>query len=54
MDTCEEYARRLAKKEDGEVDTLSEWIKSIADVLKRKIRRLLKALCQLQTRVHFQ
>ena len=29
-----------AKKEDVEVDTLSEWIKSIADVLKRRIRRL--------------
>ena len=31
---------RWAKKEDVEVDTLSEWIKSIADVLKRRIRRL--------------
>ena len=40
MDACEEYARRWAKKKDVEVDTLSEWIKSIADVLKRRIRRL--------------
>ena len=40
IDACEEYARRWAKKEDVEVDTLSEWIKSIADVLKRRIRRL--------------
>ena len=40
MDACEEYARRWAKKEDVEVDTLSEWIKSIVDVLKRRIRRL--------------
>ena len=40
MDACEEYVRRWAKKEDVEVDTLSEWIKSIADVLKRRIRRL--------------
>ena len=39
MDACEEYARRWAKKEDVEADTLSEWIKSIADVLKRRIRR---------------
>ena len=38
MDACEEYARRWAKKEDVEVDTLSEWIKSIADVLQRRIR----------------
>ena len=34
------YARRWAKKEDVELDTLSEWIKSIGDVLKRRIRRL--------------
>ena len=40
MDACEEYARRWAKKEDVEADTLSKWIKSIADVLKRRIRRL--------------
>ena len=40
MDACEEYARRWAKKEDVEVDALSEWVKSIADVLKRRIRRL--------------
>ena len=43
MDACEhdeEYARRWAKKEDVGVDTLSEWIKSIADVIKRRIRRL--------------
>ena len=32
MDACEEYARRWAKKEDVEVDTLFEWVKSIADV----------------------
>ena len=42
MDACEEYARRWAKKEYVDVDTLSEWIiiKSIADVLTRRIRRL--------------
>ena len=28
------------RKEDVEVDTLSKWIKSNADVLKRRIRRL--------------
>ena len=39
MDAYEEYARRWAKKEDVEVNTLSELIKSIADVLKRRIRR---------------
>ena len=40
MDACEAYARRWAKKEDVELDTLSEFIKSIGDVLKRRIRRL--------------
>ena len=40
MDACETYARRWAKKEDVELDSLSEWIKSIGDVLKRRIRRL--------------
>ena len=44
MDACEEYARRWAKKEDVEVDTLSEWVKSISDVLKRRIRRLKRAV----------
>ena len=29
LDSVEEYARRLAKKEDVEVDTLSEWVKSV-------------------------
>ena len=50
MGACEEYARRRAKKEDVEVDTLEEWIKLIVDVLKRRIRRLFEALCQHQTR----
>ena len=36
MDACEEYARRGTKKEELEVETLSEWIKSISDILKRK------------------
>ena len=40
MDACEKYAKRLDKKEDVEVDALSEWVKSIANILKRMIRRL--------------
>ena len=50
MAACEEYARRWAKKEDVEVDTLSEWVKSIADVLKRRIWRLKRSV---NTRVYF-
>ena len=40
MDACEAYARQWAKKEDVELDTLSKWIKSIGEVVKRRIRRL--------------
>ena len=40
MDACEAYSRRWAKKEDIELDSLSERIKSIGDVLKGRIRRL--------------
>ena len=40
MDACEVYARQWAKKEDVELNTLSERIKSIGDVVKRRIRRL--------------
>ena len=40
MDACEAYARQWVKKEDVELETLSEWIKSIGDVVKIRIRRL--------------
>ena len=40
MDACEAYTRQCAKKEDVELDTLSEWIKSIDEVVNRRIRRL--------------
>ena len=40
MDACEAYARRWTKKDDVELDTLFDWIKSIGDVLKRSYRRL--------------
>ncbi|KAK3100202.1 hypothetical protein FSP39_016165 [Pinctada imbricata] len=40
MDSCEEYARRWAKKEDVQLNTLSEWIKSIRGLLLSRINRL--------------
>lgn len=40
MNSCEEYARRWAKREEVELDTLSEWIKSIRRLLKRRIHKL--------------
>ena len=42
IDACDVFAWQCAKKEDVELDTLSEWIKSIGDVVKRRIRRLFK------------
>ena len=35
-----QFQRQWTKKEDVELDTLSEWIKSIGDVVKLRIRRL--------------
>ena len=32
-DACEVYAMQWAKKEDVELDTLSEWIKPMDDVV---------------------
>ena len=37
MDSIEEYARSWAKQEDVELDTLSEWVKSVKHLLKRRI-----------------
>jgi hypothetical protein len=40
MDSVEEYARRWAKSEGVELDTLSEWIISIRKLLKSRIHHL--------------
>ena len=40
MNSVEEYARRWAKSEGEELDTLSEWIKSIRTLLKSRIHHL--------------
>ena len=37
MDAVEDYARRWVKQEDVELDSLSEWIKSIRHLLKRRM-----------------
>ena len=44
MDACEAYARRWAKNEDVEVDTLSEWVKPIANVPKQRIWRFIQSV----------
>jgi hypothetical protein len=40
MDSVEEYARRWTKSEGEELDTLSEWIKSIRKLLKFRIHQM--------------
>ena len=37
MDSVEEFARKWAKQEEVESDTLSEWVKSVKHHLKRRI-----------------
>ena len=37
MDSVEEYARKWTKQEEVELDTLSEWVKSVKHHLKRSI-----------------
>ena len=38
MNSVEDYAKRWAKEEDVEVDTSSEWVKSIASLVNRRIQ----------------
>ena len=40
MNSVEEYARRWTKSEGEELDTFSEWIKSIRNLLKSRIHHL--------------
>ena len=44
MDSVEEYARRWAKKEDVEVDTLSEWVKSVMSLVNRCVSVLSRTI----------
>ena len=37
MDAIEDYARTWAKQEHVEIDTLSEWLKSIRSLVKRRL-----------------
>ena len=37
MDCVEDYARRWSKDEEAGLDSLSEWIKAIRRLLKRKM-----------------
>ena len=37
MDSVEEYVRRWAKKEGVEIDTLSEWVKSVMSLVNKRV-----------------
>ena len=44
MDSVEEYARRWAKKEDVEVDILSEWVKTVMSLVNRRVSVLSRTM----------
>ena len=44
MESVEEYARRWAKKEDVEVDTLSEWVQSVMSLVNRRVSVLSRTM----------
>ena len=44
LDSIEEYARRWAKTEDVEVDTLSEWVKSVMSLVNRRVSVLSRTI----------
>ena len=44
LDSVEEYARRWAKKEDVEVDTLPEWVKSVISLVNRRVSVLSRTM----------
>ena len=44
MDSVEEYARRWAKNEDVEVDTQSEWVKSVMSLVNRRVSILSRTM----------
>ena len=47
MNSMEEYARRWTKSEREELDTLSEWIKTIRNLLKFLIHHLTGKMCTI-------
>ena len=44
MNSVEEYVRRWAEKKDVEVDTLSEWVKSVMSLVNRRVSVLSRAM----------
>ena len=40
MDSVEDYARQWAKREKEDLDTLSEWVKSVRSLIQIRIKKL--------------
>jgi len=40
MDSVEDYARQWAKREKEDLDTLSEWVKSVRSLIQIRITKL--------------
>jgi hypothetical protein len=40
MDSVEDYARQWAKREKENLDTLSEWVKSVRSLIHIRIKKL--------------
>ena len=39
MDSVEDYARQWAKREKEDLDTLSEWVKSVKSLIQIRIKQ---------------
>ena len=51
MDAVEDYARKWAKKEKEDVETLSDWIRSIKSLVVARIRHLRNSMCAKSSRI---
>jgi hypothetical protein len=40
MDSVEDYARQWVKREKEDLDTLSEWLKSVNSLIQNRIKKL--------------
>ena len=47
MDSVEDYARQWAKREKEDLDTLSEWVKSVRSLIQIIIKKKSVGLCAL-------
>ena len=44
MDSVEDYARKSAKREKVDVNTLSEWVKSVRSLILTRIKKLKRSM----------